>query len=143
MVAAVCDQFDEVVSVELDPALYRFATERHAGRDNVQLLRGDSAELLPKIIAALDEPALFWLDAHYSEGITARSGVDTPIETELRTILATDQPDHVVLIDDAREFVGANDYPTLAEVERFVSEVRPGWICQVADDVIRIHPPRS
>jgi hypothetical protein len=141
MVAATRDQFTEVVSMEIDPVLHRFACRRHMDHQNVRLLMGDSAELLPTIVARLREPALFWLDAHYSGEDTGRSRVDTPIETELSTILAPGQHDHVILIDDAHEFDGTGDYPSLEEVKTVVAALRPGWICVVEANIIRIHRP--
>jgi hypothetical protein len=142
MVAEVCDGFESVVSIELSEDLHRQAVARHSETTNVTLLQGDSAALLPTVIAELQEPALFWLDAHFSAGITARGVVDTPVKQELQMILSPDQPPHVVLIDDARLFDGTNDYPTLAELRQTMISLRPGWVCEVADDIIRIHPLR-
>ncbi|MCX6224563.1 MAG: hypothetical protein NTV01_07390, partial [Bacteroidia bacterium] len=47
--------------------------------------------------------------------------------------------DHVILIDDAREFTGQNNYPTLAEVEKLVLGKRSDWLMEVDADVIRLH----
>jgi hypothetical protein len=105
----------------------------------VTLLQGDSGEVLASIVAQLESPALFWLDAHYSEGNTARGSLETPVRRELEVILRS-PPDHVILVDDARSF-GTGDYPSLDAVQALVEELRSGWKCYVATDVIRIHPP--
>jgi hypothetical protein len=47
----------------------------------------------------------------------------------------------VVLIDDARLFVGAGGYPRLERVRELVDELRPGWHFDVADDIVRAHVP--
>jgi len=47
--------------------------------------------------------------------------------------------DHVILIDDAREFTGANDYPTIDELRKFVGDSMPGFHLEVRDDIVRIH----
>ncbi len=79
---------------------------------------------------------LFWLDAHYSGGDTAHAkDCETPIKEELKTIL-NDNPKHIILIDDARLFVGENDYPKLLTIEGFVKGF--GKKMEVKDDIIRI-----
>ena len=45
----------------------------------------------------------------------------------------------MVLIDDARDFTGAHDYPTIAGLTAAISERRPGWTVELRDDIIRAH----
>ncbi|NMC95878.1 MAG: FkbM family methyltransferase, partial [Deltaproteobacteria bacterium] len=47
--------------------------------------------------------------------------------------------DHVILIDDAREFTGNNNYPTLEELRQILKNSRREWQMTVDADVIRIH----
>jgi hypothetical protein len=82
---------------------------------------------------------LFWLDGHYSGGITAKGPLDTPIVKELDSILNHSVTGHVILIDDARCFVGENDYPTIDELREILHTERPRWVFEVKDDIIRIH----
>lgn len=131
-------RFRKVVSIELSPDLYRAALARFANRRNVTLLEGDSADLMESVVAQLEGPALFWLDGHYSDGITAQGNLDTPVQRELEIILVS-ADNHVILVDDARLF-GSGDYPTLDAVQALVGRLRPGWTCVVQDDIIRIHP---
>jgi hypothetical protein len=42
--------------------------------------------VLPLIIKDLNEPAIFWLDGHYSSGITAKGDKICPIFEELDSI---------------------------------------------------------
>jgi hypothetical protein len=132
MLVANHNHFKRLISIELSPDLWDRATSRLSGIHNVTLLQGDSAELLPRVVADIHEPTLFWLDAHYSEGITARGRSDTPIEEELRAILGASLPGHVVLIDDARCF-GRGDYPSIDSVRRLIAPRE----LTVVDDVIR------
>lgn len=125
-------QFRRLVSIELSEDLWMRASDRLRRVANVTLLHGDSAVLLPAVVAKLHEPALFWLDAHYSAGITTRGAVDTPIATEIRTVLDSPIAGHVVLIDDARDF-GKGDYPSIEALRRLVA---PRDL-DVADDIIR------
>ena len=85
-------------------------------------------------------PALFWLDGHYSHGVTARGAQDTPILQELTAILADTRFDHCLLLDDARAFGDWQDYPTLDAVRALVHAHHPAWTVAVDSDIIRITP---
>jgi len=139
-VAASLPSFDRIYSIELDQELAGKAAGLFRSFPQVTILQGDSGVVLPKILADLDRPALFWLDAHYSGGITARGGSDTPVEAELRSILDHPVPGHAVLIDDAREFGTQPGYPDVRSLRELVLARRPRWTLQLEDDVIRIHP---
>ncbi len=52
-----------------------------------QLIQGDRGQRMPELRGDVTRPTLFWLDGHYSKGITAGSDIDPPISTELQTIL--------------------------------------------------------
>lgn len=93
---------------------------------------------IPNVLRELKQPALFWLDGHYSEGFTAKGDKETPIYDELNWIFSVPERRHVIIIDDARCFGVYADYPTLAELKRFVEEKRPGASFVVEDDSIRI-----
>lgn len=140
MVAAMQNEFKKIVSIELADKFYQEVCERFKGVPNVELIHGDSATKLPEVVAKLEGRALFWLDGHYSGGDTARGEQDTPVNDELRAIFQPRQPDHIVLIDDARSFGVSEGYPTQDEVRRLVQTLRPDWKCEVAEDIIRIFP---
>jgi hypothetical protein len=136
-IAALAGVVERCVTIEWDEQLWRAARDRFASDPRIEVLHGDSGELLPKIVSELREPALFWLDAHYSGSGTARGALDTPIVRELRAVLAHPVRDHVVLIDDAREFVGGNGYPTMRELARLVGGF--GYFIRVRDDLVLIY----
>src|SRR6266542_840268 len=116
MLAAMAKSFDELHSIELSDMYYAKARARFAKKPHVHLHFGDSAVELGKIVTGLRGRALFWLDAHYSGGGTARGAIDTPIAQELWEIFRTNEAGHVILVDDARCFDGTADYPTIEEV---------------------------
>lgn len=91
-------------------------------------------------MSILDQPALFWLDGHYSGGETAQGEKDTPIYEELDRILDAPDRDHVIIIDDARCFGRDRDYPSIQELSDFVRSRRPNVDIAVQDDSIRIKP---
>ncbi len=141
--AVLKDDFRRVVSIELSEPLYERARRRFARSKNVELLQGDSGKILPRVVSELEEPALFWLDGHYSAGITAKGEQETPVFEELEAILASPVSGHAVLVDDARLFTGRNGWPSLEELRAFVLERKPRATFEELDDIIRIgsaHP---
>jgi hypothetical protein len=143
MVAAMRTRFNRIDSIEIYEPLYIKALARFAGDKNIYLHYGDSEKILPAILAALTEPALFWLDAHYSGEGTGKGSLDTPILKELKFILAHPLRKHVILIDDARLFVGRDGYPSLEDLRDFLDRQSPERQFAVHDDIIRIHPSES
>jgi hypothetical protein len=140
MVRATRSAFREIYSIELSDTLHARARGLFAAFPHIHLMQGDSATALPEVLKRVHEPCLFWLDAHYSGGETAKALYETPVLVELAHIFAHPVKEHVILVDDARCFTGQNDYPSLAQVEACVKQHRSGWICEVRDDIICIHP---
>lgn len=138
MVDAMKVFFDKVYSIELSPELHEKAKTRFNSIRNVELLQGDSSHVLEKILPHLDQPTLFWLDGHYSEGITARGEKDTPILEELTHIFNADKTNHVIIIDDARLFGSDPAYPSIAELSEFIQSKNTNLELNVKDDTIRI-----
>jgi hypothetical protein len=136
MIAAQVDYFDQLYSVELGNKLWNDATKRFSENTNVCVINGDSSKELINIMHKLDKDALFWLDGHYSEGITARGNTDCPIFDELKTILLNNNFHHVLLIDDARCFDGNGDYPTIQNLEKVILEYRSNYKVEVINDII-------
>jgi hypothetical protein len=131
-------EFHQIYSIELDERLHAMAVMRCKRQLNAILLQGDSSERIIDVICRLSGPALFWLDAHYSAGETAKGALDTPIYAELSAVLGDGRP-HVVLVDDMREFVnGAKDYPAIDAMNRIAQE--HGYVMNTALDVIRMTP---
>src|SRR5215212_5983960 len=139
MVHAMKKSFARIISFELDHNLAVQAQQRFANDNHIQIIEGDSGKLLGDYLATINEPCLFWLDGHYSGGVTAKGAVETPIKNELAAILSHSVDGHVVLVDDARCFTGENDYPTLNELRNFVAERKPNHNLSVVHDAIRIH----
>ena len=139
MVNAVMDTFNKIYSIELDKTLYEQAKKKFSKHHNISIFHGDSSKVLPVILADISEPCLFWLDGHYSGGITAKGDFNTPIMQELNCILDHTIRGHVILIDDAREFNGYNDYPTIEELKKRIFKKYPDWKFDIKDDIIRIH----
>ncbi len=142
MVEAMKRRFSRIYSIELNPELCEKAAQRFERDRHVRIIQGNSGIEIGKLIGQLDQPALFYLDGHYSGGTTARGDRDTPIYEELAHIFDRDAR-HVIVIDDARCFGTDPGYPTLEKLREFVRSRRPDAHVEVEDDSIRITPAAS
>jgi hypothetical protein len=114
-VSRVMGSFENIYSIELGKDLAEKCRERFKDYEKVKILQGDSATELPKIVESLNGPAVFWLDAHVSTD-TAMGKEATPIKEELKCILRSEFK-HVIMIDDARDFVRGNqNYPGFEQI---------------------------
>lgn len=139
MVDATKDLFEKIFSIELDGKLYMRAEKKFSKYKHIRIIKGDSGKMLEAILPETVQPCLFWLDGHYSGGITAMGDSATPIMLELKHIFGYPSDRHVILIDDARLFVGRDGYPAMEDVQKYVAKTKPGWLFEVKDDIIRIH----
>ena len=135
MVNAQKDRFDRIISVELSPKLAELAQKRFRLYPHIQILPGDSANVLKRITPTLTAQALFWLDGHYSGGITAKGDTECPIFAELDAIFSNNL-NHIILIDDARCFIGKGDYPSLDELSTYVTKRDSRYRLSVEQDII-------
>jgi hypothetical protein len=142
MIDAQREHFQKLISIELSGELFQAARAKYAGNPRIRLYEGDSGTKLRDAVQGLDEPALFWLDAHYSRGATAGGGEAAPIIRELSCLVSRSQYRDVILIDDARLFGLKSDYPKLEALRQFASRHWPRHTFGIESDVICILPPR-
>ena len=140
MIAAMRDKFDRIYSIELSNELYEKAKERFKSDQHIQLIQGDSGKALEDLMGKINEPALFWLDAHYSSGITAKGEEDTPIYNELRHIFNAQDLEHIIIIDDARLFGTDAAYPTIDELKKFILSRKRDVNITINDDMVKVVP---
>jgi hypothetical protein len=136
MVDALSDHFRHYVSIELSEQLAKKAQNRFKHRENVEIIRGDSSVVLPEVLSKLDERAIFFLDGHYSGGITAKSDIETPVMDEIRWILSHRISGHILVIDDARLFIGRRDYPDIDQFKKILLELNPDARIEIQNDCI-------
>lgn len=136
------DFFRELHSIELSPELFKISKSRFEGLNNIHIHHGNSGDLLPKICTNLVGPTLFWLDAHYSGGETARGPEDSPIVRELDYIFNRSNIESTILIDDARCFNGKAGYPRINILRKMIGDknTKDGTNFElfVKNDIIRI-----
>ena len=139
MVRATKHTFQRIISIEINETLARKAQKKFSGYSHITIIQGDSSHVIKKVLDEVQKPCLFWLDSHYSGGLTAKGASETPVMQELEHIFSHRIRNHVILIDDARCFNGEHGYPDMQELRDFVMTKRPGWICEVQHDIILIH----
>lgn len=142
MVLAQKDFFKKIYSIELSQMLFEKAKKRFSGQPGIVLLQGNSGEVISDVLKELTEPAIFWLDGHYSGGITATIEKYSPVEEELELIISNNQLQHIILIDDARGFNGEHGYPTITKLEETTANRLQGYHLSVDEDIIRIVPEK-
>jgi hypothetical protein len=102
--ALASEMFEEVYTIELSPKLHEEAKERYRHKKNIHFLQGESTAVLKNVLGEITSPAIFWLDAHYSGGVTTGEQIECPLLNEIELILSANE-EHLLLIDDAREIL--------------------------------------
>lgn len=140
MVNYVKNNFLHIYSIELSELLADEAKKKFNKFNHIEIINGDSGLVLPKILEKTGDKKIFWLDAHYSSGVTALSDNfgDTPILKELEIIFDNWVDGSIVLIDDARLFNGTNNYPTFDFLLKYVLEKNIGLKAFIDKDIIHI-----
>src|SRR5688572_1353363 len=98
MIEAQKSRFKKIISIELAAHLFEKAKKRFKNDQHVVLVHGDSGKVLSNVMKEVKEPAIFWLDGHYSAGVTAKGDTECPIFGELDAIFNEKNLDHILLI---------------------------------------------
>jgi hypothetical protein len=118
MLKAIGHRFKRIYTIELLPEVFKRTQRAFGNNRKIEFMQGDSGEKIVQIMNKLDEPALFWLDAHDGEK-------STPIMKELENIMKMAKHSHTLVIDDCRYFGTRAAYPSVDEVKKFVLSNRP------------------
>lgn len=105
--------FLKVHTIEFDEDRYRKTLARISNTidgSNIKMWQGNSKYVLPEILKDIDEPVIFWLDAHGTFVLEKPQTEDDeiPVIDELNAICKWYERTHqpcVILIDDARLFI--------------------------------------
>jgi hypothetical protein len=95
--------FKNLYTIELSPKYY-FQTLNNYTGNKIKFFHGDSSYILTELCPEIKDNAIFFLDAHWSNGDTARGDIDCPLVNEIRTINNLFQQDAIIIIDDFRLF---------------------------------------
>lgn len=123
----------QVYTIEPEPKLFAGATERLKKLSNVEVIHGTSEEVFPKLLPRLSGAINFWLDGHYSGGLTFEGVSHCPVKEELKLISSCQSQftSLVVMIDDIRCFQPDisefKDYPSLDELVDWARSMKMSW----------------
>ena len=146
--AALAEMADRVWTVELSPKYAKWARDRYVGTPAVNVLEGDSAAVLADLAPRIDQPALYWLDAHWCAGDSAGHEAQCPLLHEIEAIEASPAAaESVILIDDASFFLACpypdyrrSDWPTFMEVADRLRARHPRYVTSLLDVIIATPP---
>ncbi len=139
-VSASLRHFDKVFSVELSERLYNENRASFREYKNVAIYLGDSSSRLGEMIESASGRILYWLDGHYSDGVTARGKEVTPILEELRIIKSKGRQGDCILIDDIRLFTGRGGYPAVGEVTELLKSIQSDYLITQDHDCLIATP---
>jgi hypothetical protein len=142
----------EVWTIELSEYYIERARDRHRGASNVHFMQGRSDAVLRELASKWTAPMLYWLDAHWCGRHTAGSEAQCPVLGEIEALdESPSAASSVVMIDDARFFIGApdvgfgfrrEDWPTFMQVADALRATHPRYVTTF-QDVIIAGPPSA
>ena len=137
--------FKKVYTIEINEAFSIAASKRPDATPNIEFIVGDSKEVMLSLIDRLDGCTMFWLDGHWCMDAGGKDD-ECPLIGELQAI--SKKQDSVILIDDARCFLGplppphrAEDWPRIDEIFVIIKQLFPSHTTTIVDDVIVSVPP--
>lgn len=119
--------FKKIYTIELADHFYKKAVADFKSRPHIKPIFGDSAKEIPNVLKELKDPAVFWLDGHWSDGDTARGPVDVPLYQELEAIAQHDIKTHTILVDDTRLMGGEWKDVSVERVKELLLEINPNY----------------
>lgn len=135
-------RFRSVFTIEADRKLYEAACAHLASAKNVVPICENSSSGLAQVLARINEPAIVWLDAHWSCGETFGADDQCPLLTEIR-LLNEFPHEHFVIIDDARLFLRpppsplrVDQWPTIVDVVNALHNASVNRYIAIYHDII-------
>jgi hypothetical protein len=139
------EHFDKVLTIEIDPEISKSTASKPDCPKNISFYIGNSRDVLPTICKELKGRSIFWLDGHWCNVSSLGKEDECPLLDELKAI--QNLKDAVILIDDARAFLGPlppphdnSQWPRVDEIFLLLKKLFPGNMVTIADDVIYCIP---
>lgn len=131
-------EFQQLHTIEVEATLAQLARERFSGDPRIEVIEGDSSQVLADLCERISGPCLFYLDGHYSGGITGMGDEECPILRELDEIFTRTRVKFRIVIDDARLFGTDPAYPTIEALKAHLLERDRSLVIRVENDAILI-----
>lgn len=122
-----------VITIEPEPELAARAANRFQDYENLSVVFGLSEHVLDAELETVSGPVSFWLDGHYSRGITFLGPTECPVEPELTNIAKHMHKftELTNLIDDALDFDPSMpllaDYPSRTWLANWADSYNLDW----------------
>ncbi|MEG3841898.1 FkbM family methyltransferase [Microcoleus sp. herbarium14] len=136
--------FQKVITIEAAKAIHEAVVKNYGHLKNIEFVLGNSKEQLEAIVPTLKEPCIFWLDAHWSGGVTYGEADECPLLEELQ-IINDSEFDHFILIDDARLFLcppprphRIEEWPTIDAVTSLLNSGKSRYTVIVEDVIVSV-----
>jgi len=132
--------FNKLYTIEASEGYYnRFITEDVISRHpKACFIKGKSQDELPKILANVTEPCLFYLDSHYMEDVSFGKGEKQPLLDELNIICNSDIQ-HAIIIDDVSFIVKPcclgqiEEWPSIDEIVEVANQKHKYYVSILHD----------
>jgi len=123
--------YKKIYSIELINPYYNDAKNKFQENNEVIIINGNSTRVLPELIKNINKPITFWLDAHYMkrdpiQQIIPEELRKTPIIDELKAIRGHHLKNHIIMIDDIREY--KKTIKTLNEIINLLKDLNINYI---------------
>jgi hypothetical protein len=127
-----------IYSIELSKELSVYCKNRFANNNRVKILNGYSCDKLPEVLDFMKSGGNFFLDDHYSGGVTAGLGSNNSIKNELEIIFKYYKEIHnkktnidkeieiMIFVDDIRYTMSKvenyQNYPSMMEIIKIIND---------------------
>lgn len=140
------EHFEIVHTIEAAEPFYKRYSKELEQLGNVVTHFGDSRTTLGRVENMIgNQPALFWLDGHWSGGVTAGEQEECPLIEELLAI--RHRRGDVIMIDDARLFLAApplpfdaDQWPNVFDLALALGDQLGAYSIEIFHDIIFMTP---
>ena len=136
------ENFKKVFTIEKSEVMFDVARSNLKTIKNIIMLKGDTRDHLHTILEK-NNNILFWLDAHWSGGMTYGEEDECPLLEELEIIFKYNK-NYVILIDDARLFLAPPPSPhkigKWPSLKNILQVLPSNWELIEFEDVIYLFP---
>jgi hypothetical protein len=95
--------FEKLFTIELHEGKYNYCKNKYKG-NKINFVLGDSIIKLKELVSNIKNNTIFFLDAHYMTGNSAKGIKECPIYEEVIHINNIFTPNAIIIIDDCRLF---------------------------------------
>ena len=109
--------FDNLITIEVKEELYNNLVSNYKD-DKIKFINGDSVEVFNYLFKYVNDKSIFFLDGHYSSGITGFKNKTVPLLDEIELINTNFKNEGIIIIDDVRLFgkkLGSEDWSQISK----------------------------